>query len=195
VDRPRHQLLARAGLAAEQDRGQAAGERTDRLVNLDHLRVPSDHMLVGRDREVGITRLEHGAPARSLRDAAAHHVVDVIEIQRLQQEVEGAVADGVDRGLHGGVPGEQDHIGGGRAGLELSEQVEAVHLRHHDIGEDDVGGDVGEAAQRLPAVARGDDAMAHGGHVALERDAVRLVVIHDENADSLGSRVRYPIRH
>ena len=58
---------------------------------------------------------------------------------RLLDEVEGAQLGGLHRGRDGAVPGEDDH--GRRAvdGLEALQDLHAVHLRHLDVEEDEVG--------------------------------------------------------
>ncbi len=112
-------------------------------------------------------RLALAAAARQL--AAAQQRADALDQQALRERlldvVVGAHAQAqhlVDLVVLGG---EEDHRHGALL-PELAEQLHAVHARHLDVEDGEVGGMLGEPAQRLGAVGVG----AHLETLGLERD-------------------------
>ena len=64
---------------------------------------------------------------------------DALERERLLEEVVGAALDGLDRRLHGAVPGDHDDRQVEAAGAEPVEHGEAVDVRQPDVEEDGLG--------------------------------------------------------
>ena len=76
-----------------------------------------------------------------------------VELERLGDEVGGALLDGLDRVLHRAVAGDDD---GDDVGVALEGGVEhlpAVDARQPQVGDQDVEGEVGQPLQRLFAAA------------------------------------------
>ena len=71
---------------------------------------------------------------------AADFGEDVVEIDGLEEVIDGPGAHGGDGGFDGAVGGEHDDGRFGGELLDVGEEGEAVHLGHADVGEDDVGG-------------------------------------------------------
>src|SRR3546814_17179025 len=59
--------------------------------------------------------------------------------------------------------------------------VEAVHARHHDVGENEVGGIAARALDRRRPVGRGHHVAVLGGQLDLEQLHVRRNVVDDQN--------------
>src|SRR5436309_3353674 len=60
------------------------------------------------------------------------------EIDRLGEVVGGALLDGLDGGLDVAVAGDNDDLGVGQRLLGLTDDGEAVHVLHEEVGEDDI---------------------------------------------------------
>ena len=76
-----------------------------------------------------------------------------VELERLGDEVGGALLDGVDGVLHGAVAGDDD---GDDVRVALERRVEdraAVDAGQAEVGNEDVEGELGEPLQRLFAAA------------------------------------------
>ena len=123
------------------------------------------HLADGVDQLLGQVALEHVA-------ARAH-------LQRL--------IDALAVGIHG----KHDHPGLGVAQDDLARRIDAVHLRHDDVEERDVGTQLARQADRLTAVAGGSDDF----EVALRGEEVAYavgyysMVVGDEDPEGHGSPV------
>jgi len=74
---------------------------------------------------------EHGP----LPDGAPQAELHLLEVDRLDQEIDHPVAQGVDRGVQRGVAGHHDDRQGVVRQVDAFGQVQAVHARHVDVGE------------------------------------------------------------
>ena len=104
------------------------------------------------------------------------------ERQRLLDEVEGAEARRLDRGLDRAVAGHHDHrtaIGG--AGRPLAQQRDAVDVGHPDVEQHEVGHLAGARGARLRGVGGDVDVVAFLGEDLLEQAADVRLVVDDEN--------------
>ena len=182
VDRLRDQLLARAGLAADQHGRVGRRRLLDDVVDLPHLGAVADHRAEGA--LLAQLAAQHLDLAQRLvpLDDLRQQDPQPLEIDRLGQVVVGAFLDR----LHGGLDralGGQDH--GGRVLallLERPQQLEAAHLRHHQVGEDDARPEDADLRQRLVAVAGRFDAEAPAPDQLLHAHAGGGVVFDDQDA-------------
>ncbi len=82
--------------------------------------------LVRRSRSAGAGLLRHGP--------------QLVDVQRLEQVVEGALLHGRDGRGNRAVAGDQDHLGVGQDLLGAGQDAQAVDVVHHQVGDDDVEG-------------------------------------------------------
>ena len=114
--------------------------------------------------------------------ARRHQGAQLVVVERLGDVVEGAFAHGRDRRRHAAVGGEQDDRQGGAGGAQSAQQLDAVEVRHLEVGHHHVGAarvDCLErrcgAGARLALVAVAPQRHGHhGGHARL--------VVHDHHA-------------
>jgi hypothetical protein len=143
-----------------------------------HLLVPLEHLvlLVQLLDELAVDRLE---PA--VGDAAFDDLVDLVEIERFRDVVVRALAQRVDRGRGRGVARDDDHRD---LGIELAgaaHHVESRQSRQIDVGQNDVGAQLVEQADRLLAARAVGDLVALRGQELVEHVHDRGLVVDDED--------------
>ena len=105
VDRARHQLLAGAVLAGDQDAPRAGGGEGDPAAQLDDHRVLADDL----DRGFGLAQqLAVLARQPALLEGVAQHQQGLLEREGLLDEVVGPELRRAHRGLDGAVSGHHD---------------------------------------------------------------------------------------
>lgn len=67
--------------------------------------------------------------------------------------------------------------------------LKAAHAGHHDVEDDDVGVDVGDALHGFEAVARGDDGARHVIEIGLKKFEVLFVVVDQKDGRGSGPEV------
>ena len=116
-------------------------------------------------------------------DRALHRELDLVDLERLRDVVEGALAHGLDGGLHGAEARDEDHLGGGRDLADLAQEIEARLAPHADVPDDEVEVALGaHLLDRRLARVGGLGAIALLGEDLLEESARDAVVIDDEDA-------------
>ena len=185
VDAARHQLLAGAALALDQHRAVAAGDATDHREHLVDLRTASDdrgQTVAARD-DLGERHVL--APQRSRLGGLGHRLAKLGVAARLGDEVAGAQAHRLHRGLHVGVAGQHDQLGVERDGAGPAQDVEAGVIGHLDVEQRDVEVFASEAGHALG----GGGGLGHVGaglHEDRRQDAPDLrVVVDDEDANTV----------
>jgi hypothetical protein len=186
VDPSRDQLLAGAALAGDQDRGGAGGDAVGDLERAGHRRrTVDDRPLDARDLTSQQLDLQAHAPAL---ERLVHGQQQVVAVERLAEEVEGAGLHRRDREVD--VPVGGDHQDGGRGGslFDPTQDLQAAHPRHLHVG-DDQGVALGrEAGQPGLAVGGPLDPIAGLAQV-VEPELAAGVVVLDEQ-DRLGGHAR-----
>ncbi len=182
VDRARHQLLAGAALALNQD-GRAAGRRLDDQVeHLPHARALADDV-----RELVVPLLDVLAEVPVLADQPPplHRVADdhdhFVVLERLRHVVERAGLHRGNRALDRRVGGDDDDVEVFVDSFQLVERGDAVEPRHHDVHDRRVER---QRARQLESFrARGGQAyvVALPGQQRLENLAHDLFVVDDED--------------
>jgi hypothetical protein len=181
MDRARHQLLAGAALARDEDVGgrrRAAGDlpayRLDGDARADEVLpdgVPMDHALTQARRLKRASMLQHAGDAAD----------EIVDAERLLQVVTGAFLQRLDGRLDGGVAGDHDD---GRERIHdprLLEDVEPAEARKDDVGDDDVEVLRLEAGQGLLGAAGGGDVVASYTEGRAEHLLHPELVVHDED--------------
>ncbi len=148
VDGPRHELLAGAALAGDEDGGRSRGGLVDGLAQAAHDGRGADELL-GLDAQGAVLALE--APGL---DGVSEREEDALALEGLFEEVEGAPAGGLDGGRHVGVAADHEDGHVVAALAQGFQELEAVHLGHLDVEHDGVGGALGYFGEGLGAVAR-----------------------------------------
>ena len=181
VQRAGDQLLAGAALALDEDGGVRRADLPEHVEDALHRRAAADDAL----EAVALVHLALQVAAfadealflRRLLDLRAEHV----HVERLLQVRQRALLHRLDGGAHGAVPGEDEHLDLRPEALGLLDDLDAVVVAHHQVGEDQVQVALADALEALVA-ARGDAAMAAD---ALERLGDRLgdarLIVNDEH--------------
>ena len=117
----------------------------------------------------------------ALRAGALDHEAQVVDVDRLGQEIVGAHADGLHRVVDAAVPGRDDHRYGQAALLHLTDQVHAVAARHAQVGYDNAVVSFAEFLQRFSPSRSLDPHPWVGLELLLKRAAGNVVVLDQEN--------------
>ena len=99
-----------------------------------------------------------------LGDAGVEHVGELTELERLDEEVDGAALDGLDRFLDTAEAGHHDRLDFGVAGERRVEHLHAVGVGQPQVHDERV---VGEAGQPLGGVG-GIGGLGHGKSLGFE---------------------------
>src|SRR5688572_6128490 len=181
MDGLRHQFLAGARLAPDEDGGRGRRRLLDDLVDLPHAGTRADHAAEG-------AVLAQLLPQDS--DLAAgllpfHNLVEqdlqALRLDRLGQVVVGALLDRLHRGFDRTL-GRQNHDGVLAAVvLQSAQKIEAAHARHHHIADDDGGSERGDAIERFLAIGSGVRREAPGSHELGQAQSRAGLVLDDED--------------
>ena len=143
MDRARHQLLADAALAAEQDGDVAVGDLFDDGGDRTHLLAvaPDRPVLVVAELLAEFAQLgdEPVLLDRVLDRDVERDFPETLGIVGFDDVIGGAEPDGLDDRRRLIASREHDDLGFRTRGLERAERGQAVEARHHDVEQDDVG--------------------------------------------------------
>ncbi len=184
VDGARHQLLAGAALALHEHGGRAVRhllhqrhQPAEGGAGPDHVALPQQVV------EALLQRPVLGDEIAAL-EGLPHHLGELGALERLGQEVGGAILHRPDRLFHGAEGGEQDHVHVGRDRLRLPEQLEAGEARHLEVGEHQVHPALPQPLQRGLAVGGEHDRVAFTRQRALQALADGGIVVgHQERRE------------
>ena len=195
VYRVGYELLAYARLAGDEDARLGRRHAADEVEYLLHLRARAHHaarLALGLHLGLELAVLEREFAAL---EGALHEEGEVVYVDGLGEEIEGAEAHGLDRVLDGAVPGEYDD---GEPRITSSDGAEEFLARepgHLEVGDDQVHLARLHGPEPLGAVGRG----LHG--VAVETQGLGeafpniLLVVDDEDAKSHNaSPCSFPVR-
>ena len=173
----RHQLLAGAALAGDEDRRVA---RTDRVDAIEHAqrrgRRANDGGAIVTLGEARACFTELPVDSALIGDPLDAHR-QLIEIERLGEVIVGALLERGDRVSYRAESGHEDDIGLRRLLADAAEHRHAVDLGQAHVAQDQVEQPPGQEARRLGPIPRGGDGVAGGTQTGLDQRAeVRLVV-------------------
>ncbi len=135
VERPGHQFLAGAVLAADEDAPLAGGRPGEQRVELAHRRPLAHHLVLPR-LCLQLLQLRH---RRLVLQRVAQREQQPVAGHRLLQEVPRPQLGGPHRGVDGGVPGHHDDAAARAAGRAVrSSDAQPVHVRHPHVQQDGV---------------------------------------------------------
>ena len=173
VQRPRHQLLAGAGLAGDQHRDLRLGQAADGAKHLLHGRRLADDLRRG-DR---LGRRGGPVPARQL--GPLHQLHRLVDVERLGQVFEGAALVGGHGGIQVRMRRHDDDRHVRVHGVHARQQFQAVDALHADVGHHHVGAGLLQGIQHLDRTGEGLHGHAAGLQGALQHPAYRFVVVDD----------------
>jgi hypothetical protein len=138
VDGLRRQLLAGAALAGDQHGAIHLGEAGEPLLQLPYRAAVADDA-VGRR---GLAHLGfepcHFLGESPLVERIAHAEQELLVLERLADEIEGAQLDGLDGGREGAEGGHQDDLDLGLLLLDHPEQIHPGHRIHPQVRDDQI---------------------------------------------------------
>ena len=140
VDRARHQLLAGAALAGDEDGHVLVGDPTDLLVDLEHRRAAAEHRAaLDGDVRVGGSQHDRRAHAPPDLDRVQHRLLELVQVDRLVEVVEGAALHRLDRraGVLG--HGDEHHRDARVDGPDLLVDLQPGLVGQTEIQEDHLG--------------------------------------------------------
>ncbi len=173
-------LLARAGLALDQERGVGGGDALDEVQHRVHggrLRDEPGEPIALAELGAQVLVLPAQGPAgQRLVDT----VIELVWLLAFLEVVQRPEADGLLGGFPLGVGGEQDHFGRRGMGLGRPQHVQAVAVRHAEIGDDEVEDFLREALGRGGDAVGLQDAMAALAEEQRQGGSRRGLVVHDQ---------------
>ena len=138
VEGAHHHLLAGAALAGDQDGPLAGRDALDDRKDVLHRPAFADDPLEALvDLQFAPQENVFAHQRGSLPDFAEDQL-ELIGRERLAEVVGGALLHCFDGRIHGGMAGDDDHLGGDAGGLDFSEDLQPVHARHLQVQEDQV---------------------------------------------------------
>ena len=181
VDGLGDQLLACAGLALNENGRAGGGEVAQPVDDLVHLRAVADHPLEAKFFVKLTFQLPVGLGQPQALGRLVHHGAKLTHVERLGEVIGSALLDRLHGRLDIAVAGDDHDLGAGIGLLGLAKNGQAVHVRHAQIGEDDV--EIVLVDPGRPRLAAGDDgALVADALQALgHRLGVRLFIIDDEH--------------
>ncbi len=173
VDGAGDELLARSGLAADQDRRSRAGHGPDELVDVPHPPVVADDdPRPAPGRRARPPRVDGSSLHGLVPQAPLHDRVELVQVQRLHEVVVGAALHRVDGRLHVVVRGHQDHVDVGTAAPDLVQHLEPGDAGHADVGQDELGGEALDAGEAVFSGSGRTHLVPAEGQVPLQRPPV-----------------------
>ena len=182
MDCARHQLLAGAALAAEQNGRVIGDDAADQLVNLLHRRTAADYLATDQLAIHFVFQAVEISGLRADFDRALHGGRDQIEIEeRLGQVVVSATLHRLDGIVHRARRGDHDDQRADGFGVRGGQYVESAGARHDDVEQRDVESIAAQGSKRGRAVGRLFDAMAVGFEAMAQYEANCGIVVGDQN--------------
>jgi len=114
---------------------------------------------------------------RAALQRLAHHAEELGALQRLGEEVDGAILHGTHRFLHRPEGGEDDHVHVGSNGLGLFQELEAGEAGHLQVGEEEIDAALAQPIEGGLAVLGQHHSVSLAAERALETLAHRGVVV------------------
>ena len=182
MDFARHELLAGARFAGDEDRGFRRRGQLDLRLELLHRRRLADELVVAR---FALAQLADFLLELLLPDGVADGEQQLVAVQRLLEEIERAALRALDGGGDVAVAGDHDHRRRHVLLFQILEDFDAVEHGHLDVEEDGVvrrGGARGLVDAVLPG-ARLVDAVALVLQRHPDRFADRSFIVNDKNSE------------
>ena len=179
VQRARHQFLAGAALAVDHHRQVGGREPRDGAVDLLHRRAAADQ----RQLLVGVARPAGGACGVGGRrgQRAADHREQFLQIERLGQILERAALRRLHRRHQRRLRAHHHDAQIGPDAADARDQIEAVLVRHHHVGDHQIALAVLHPAPQRRGVAGAAHLIARTAQRLGQHGADRTVVVGDQH--------------
>ena len=173
-------FLAGAGLAGNQHGGITPGHPCSQLQQL------LTGWLAGYRP---LTRVSLDAPQRMTR----YQIQQGARLERLDQVIGGALADGIDGTLDGAIGGHQQHWQLRVAGANQAQQLVTVHARHVDVADHQTERFFAQRGNGILGAFHGTELMPADHQRIGKGLAQRAVVFDQQNLGSHGLTPEYPV--
>jgi hypothetical protein len=181
VDRLRHQLLAGAALAEDEDVRARRGGQTDEVEDLRHrLRLADDVVEAVAPRQLG-AQLAVLAAQLALFEAAADGEQHFLVLERLGDVVESALAHRLDRAFDRRECGDHHHHLLGVLAPDLAQRLLAAHPGQHQVEEHEIDFLALEDLESLLAALRVERMMAVAAEQRGEDVLEDFLVVDDQD--------------
>ena len=188
VDGARDQLLARAGLAGDEDGALGLGHQLGAPDDLLHgPAAPDDAVVVELFVALAAQVAVFGAQPLML-ERAPDDDQQLVDLERLLQVVERAELHGLDRALDGRVRRHHEDLrplAFGRRADVLADQIEAAQLRHDVVDDEHVERALREQPLRLARAGGVDDLVAGVAQRAAQRLEDLFLVVDEQDGAAM----------
>ncbi len=151
--------------------------------NAADAREEAAHGRAGADHAFELGFVAGGLAAARVFDEAADALAQERQADGLLEIIGRALADGFDGGFGGVVRGHQDDIDGGLELDDAAEHFEAGHLRHDEVGEDELRPDAADEVEGFGGTRRGVDRDAFAGERGGEQFEAAGIVVEDDDGE------------
>ena len=182
MEGPRQELLADARLAVDQHGGVQLGHLLQHRQDLEHLGALRHQVRQGEPLLVPSQRLPALGAQLAELERPPQDQQDLVRLERLDQVVLGPQPGGLDRGADGAVGRHHHHADLRVLGLQLADDLDAVHARQPLVGQREVDVLALEEVQRLLAAGSGQDLEALELEGAPQRAQEDLVILDDQHS-------------
>src|SRR5437868_11425235 len=135
----RNQFLAGPAFALNQNGAVGVGDFVNQAVNELHFSARSDDVLKFVFVLELLAEVNVLPQRRLIIEGALYGHLQLVDLERLGHVIVRAHLHRFDRGLHGGVRGDQNHGGLPEMLAHVPKHVETGHCFHSNVGNDDVG--------------------------------------------------------
>ena len=181
VDRAGDDLLAGPALAGDGDAGLGGRDLLDELEHLAHARRLADEVRGAQLLQPSLEGLDLAQRLLAL-EGVGQDDLQLSRLHRLLDVVVGARPDRRHRVLHASPTGEEDHRAVRHLLAQGLEQPESVGAGHGDVGDDDVGEELGGAAEGLGAIRGHLHLVSPGAEQLGQRFAGLTFIIHGQDS-------------
>ena len=191
MDRARHPFLAGSRLAGHENGAVGARDLLDQLEDGEHLVAAADDVreLMGtaeRPFEQHVL-----LPELALLESVAHLHLQLVDVERLAQVIVRPKAHRLDRGIRRRERCNHDAKDVGVEALRASKHVDASHVGHLDVGDEQIEPAALEAIDRRAPVFGQRHVIPLAAQDDRQQLAHRSLVVHDKELRP-GSRFRVP---
>jgi hypothetical protein len=181
VNGARDQLLPCSALALDEHGGRAVGDLAHQRHHPSERGADPDAFALAQERVETLLERLVLRDERAALQCLAHHPDQLRALERLREEVGGAVLHRLHRFLDRAEGGQHDEVHLGRHGLRPRQQLEPGQARHPEVRQDEVDAAGLQALERGLPVRRQHDRVALAREHAVETLAHgRIIVRHQE---------------
>ena len=190
VDRLGHQLLAGAGFAGHQHVARRRRYPRHAVEDVHHPGAPPQQVVIGVLPPQPAPQVGDLVDQPAVLQRLVDHDLQPDRVDRLEDHVIGAQLHRLDGGLYRRIAGHHDDRHGQLALADRPDQVQAVHPRQPQVGQDQRAAVLHQPFHRRRAVRGHLDLPVGCGQQLRELLADKLAVVHHEDASVHGALIR-----